>query len=285
MTIFSRCTLLALVILNVACTNVFYQPSKVVYFSPKLIEGHSIEVVDFKSLDGTPLKAWHFKSTHPKPRGLILQFHGNAENMTSHFRSLAWLTREGYELLTFDYRGYGESKGSPFPKGVAWDAIAAIELAIERAQKQSLPVTLYGQSLGGAIVLGSLKEIEKRKLHEHIHNIVIESSFLSYKRMATEVLSRFWFTWPLQWLGHVLVTDAQSGKRHVKKRAPIPMLIMHGRYDSIVPLRHGEHMYKKVKDPRELWVLDSPAHAHLMSRQDQTLAQDRGKLLEFLQRH
>ena len=107
-------------ILFMGCTTIIYQPDHYLHAHP---HDYGIEYSEFivPSFDGTRLVAWNLRSKSADPENLVLMFHGNAENMTSHFQTLAWLTDQKSDILIFDYRGYGLSAGAPYPRGVFED--------------------------------------------------------------------------------------------------------------------------------------------------------------------
>jgi fermentation-respiration switch protein FrsA (DUF1100 family) len=258
------------------CTNLFYQPSRVEYVSPDKIAGQTPKSVAFKSLDGTPLHGWFFETSVRPKKGTILHFHGNAENLTSHFTSVLWLVPEGYDLFTFDYRGYGKSEGAPFPAGVNADALSALEWTRQAVQDQPQSVIVYGQSLGGAIALRALEDLKDRKF---IRTAVIESSFLSYKSMGVYALSNFWLTWPVQWLGYVLASDQYSPKKNIRILSPIPLLVMHGTGDHVVPIAQGKQIFDKALEPKCFWPIETDVHIHLMQIDG---GKNRPSLIRFL---
>lgn len=109
----------------------FYYPTSTVHQTPAQ---HRLkyEDVTFRSKDGTKLNGW-FLPAPGKPIGTVIHFHGNAQNMTAHFSFVDWIPREGFNLFVFDYRGYGESGGSPSRLGLYEDALAAIDYVKSRA--------------------------------------------------------------------------------------------------------------------------------------------------------
>ena len=227
---------------TLACSNVFYQPSSKLFYQPEQFN-LLYEDIFFYSQDGTPLHGWFFPGkSDVKQKGTVIQFHGNAENISTHFLSLSWLMEHGYNLFTFDYRGYGKSQGSPSQEGLQMDAQAALNRVIainhrrrgllnqqvlksERGNDNELKLIVFGQSLGGTIVLSALIDF---KAAEEIDAIVVESSFLSYKEIAVEKLSLSWLTWPFQPLAYFLVSDRFSPQNTLKNLSPIPLLIIHG---------------------------------------------------------
>ena len=110
------------------------------------------------------------------------------------------MTDEGYDLFSFDYRGYGISEGQPSQEGVNQDALAAIHYVAGQTKQKLI---LYGQSLGGAILLRSLDDVPAAD-RARIKAVVIESSFYSYHAIARDVLLGtgllFCFSrWPTFW--------------------------------------------------------------------------------------
>jgi alpha-beta hydrolase superfamily lysophospholipase len=249
--------------LMLGCTNVFFQPTREKYFDPKKFSGSEPRDLHFESSTGNRLHAWLFKARKRPPRDVtVVQFHGNAENMTSHFASVVWLLDEGFDLFTFDYRGYGESEGAPYPAGVLADSLAALDQAWEAAGKRERSLIVYGQSLGGAV---ALKALEVWPHREAVRDIVIESSFLSYQRMAREKLAGLWFTWPFQWLAYLLVSDGQSPAEELGKLSPIPILVMHGGKDEVVPFHHGEEIYRRAGAPKCFLTVPDGEHIQLLA--------------------
>src|SRR5688500_1962469 len=119
-----------------ACNHIYYQPNKIIYFNPSL-RGYDYEEMSLKSKDETDLSAWWIKTktdtTKIKAKTtLIVQLHGNAQNITDHVFYLLWLADEGYDLLTFDYRGYGQSKGKANRDGVHEDIKSLLKMLNEK---------------------------------------------------------------------------------------------------------------------------------------------------------
>lgn len=241
------------------CTHLFYQPSQEMYFEPKQAKIEYQEI-KFQSEDGTQLSGWYFPALKDskKRNTTIVQFHGNAENLSSHFASLIWVISHGFNLFVFDYRGYGKSDGKPNQEGVQKDALSAINWAMNNpADQKPDHIILYGQSLGGAVVLGAFDSIpDKGK----IELLVIEGSFASYKSVARKKLSQSWITWIFQPLAYLLVSDSTSGKDRLSKLAPTPLLVIHGEDDRIVPFDQGKKIFEEASEPKTFWIIPKGRH-------------------------
>src|SRR5262245_49250920 len=106
------------------------------------------EIVWFNSADGTRLNGWFFKSQSIPATATIIFFHGNGGNVSS----VGWLgqrfAKHGFNVLVFDYRGYGASDGvAAEESGLYADGDAAV--AFVTKEKGILPdqIILYGHSL------------------------------------------------------------------------------------------------------------------------------------------
>ena len=238
--------------LLVHCNSVFYQGDSQKWRPPESLH---IECTRERitSADGTQLMTMFC----PTPRrdinkGIIIQFHGNAQNMNAHYQFLAWMLGEGYSLATFDYRGYGESEGLSERDGVHEDAIAYIRYMRERYPKERL--IFYGQSLGGAVLMGAL--IDAGLKNEETY--VFEGTFGSYQRAARTALANKWFLWPFQWLAWILVTDNHAAEGHLAAFTPHRVLLIHGSDDPVVPLQHGKRIAQEMQ--KDLWVIEGGKH-------------------------
>ncbi len=221
--------------------------------------GYEAKQVHFTSQDGTVLYAWLFQARGEKnpPLGTIIQFHGNAENMSSHYLSLAWLTEQGYQLVAFDYRGYGRSEGDPSQKGTYLDALAALNVAWDfHQQNHAKRFIVFGQSLGGAIATRALQDFPEK---DHVDLLVLDSTFTSYKSVARRKLASFWLTWPFSPLGNVLISDEYNAEEALKQNRS-RMLIIHDRNDPVMPFSCGEDSYKLATAQKEFWELNQGEH-------------------------
>jgi fermentation-respiration switch protein FrsA (DUF1100 family) len=247
---------LALGTLLGGCSSFLYFPSRGVYSDPARA-GYPPEDVTFTSADGTKLHGWYFKGRGRRPApALVVQFHGNAENLTTHFANLIWLVDEGYDLFTFDYRGYGSSEGQPNPEGTVRDGLAALAWAKVRGK----PLIVYGQSLGGAVALRSVGEWEDRAA---VKLIVAESTFRSYRSVGRSVLRKSWVTWPFQWLSYLVLSDAWGPARTLERLPPIPLLVIHGDADTVVVPQMGRDLFADAREPKEF--LNVPGGGHTNS--------------------
>lgn len=241
--------LLMLIILS-GCTSVFYQPTRVLYATPEQV-GVTHEEFFFDSADGTRLHGWYLKhDPKQKPRGLVTFFHGNAQNLSAHFLNLVWLTKHGYDLFIFDYRGYGLSVGSPSPEKVNLDGIAALEKSYEFVQtRKHKQWIVHSQSLGGIITMRALEDFKDK---DKIDLLVLDSTFDSYDDIAFDKLTDHWFTFIFSPLGPLLVSDEMAPEAFFKTFSQ-QVLVMHGLQDVVIPHKFGKRIFERLETQKKKW--------------------------------
>lgn len=249
--------LVLLALLGSSCSHVFYQPSPKHFVDPAQFK-LKYEDVYFQAKDGTKLHGWFFPANSDKPKGTIVQFHGNAQNISTHFFSLIWLVEKGYNLFTFDYRGYAKSEGKPSQAGIYLDALAAFDKAWEYHEKtKAEKFVIYGQSTGGAI---SLRAIPDWKGYENISLIVMDSAFSSYQDIAFDKLVNSWLLFIISPLAYVLVSDEYAAD-DVFNRITKPTLVIVGQKDPVVPQKFGKKIYKNIASQNKtLWKMPNGYH-------------------------
>jgi len=248
-------SLLLIFLLCTGCTSLFFYPSRQFADNPTARLFAPCDVW-FKSLDGVVLHGWFFDAG-PGARGTVLVLHGNAQNLSTHVNSVLWLVKEGFNLFIFDYRGYGKSAGSPGIKGVHLDAQAALMTLLTMPGVDNKRVVILGQSLGGAIAVYTVANFSRK---ERIAALVIDSAFSSYRGIARDKPAEHCITRPFQYPLTFFFNDYYSPVRWIRKVSPVPVLILHGEEDPVVPIRHGRALYEAAVQPKELWETAPPGH-------------------------
>lgn len=246
--------IVALFFLNHACNGLFYYPDDVVYTDPGLV-GQPYESFSIPGRDGETLSGWYLPTPWER-HGVALHFHGNAQNMTAHLLFTFWLLDAGYDLVIFDYRGYGKSSGTPSRLGVVNDGLDILAHVSKTYHREGEDFVVIGQSLGGAIAIPALALWKGRSPDA----LVLDSTFTSYREIARDKLAGIWLTWPFQWPLSFLVSDDLS-PIDFAAQVRLPLVMMHGTNDDVTPLRFARSLFEALGSrDKDLWVLPGGTH-------------------------
>ena len=267
-------SLLFLIVLSFAsgCTYLFFKPSKI-FVTNSEVQKYSPRDVYFKSPDGLTLHGWYFRAR--EERGSVLICHGNVENLSTHVKLDLWLIDGGYNVFIFDYRGYGRSEGAPDVQGINKDAEAALEtLLFTLPREKHDKVVIFGKSLGGAVAVYT---VANSPYKDRVKALILDSVFSSYRMIAREKIAESVIGWPFQYPLSFLVNDDFSPKKFIRNVAPVPMVIIHGKYDEIVPEHHGRILYNEALPPKEFWELTIPGHVQAQADENMRI-----KILDYI---
>jgi len=241
------------------CAAMFFQPDHARVLTPDKL-GLAYEEVRFKTRDGVELVGWFLPAKGPA-LGTVLQLHGNAENISTHFTSLAWMPAQGFNVFIFDYRGYGGSQGAPSLEGAQIDIDAAMNALLARSDVDASRVVMWGQSLGGALAAYYVAHSPRR---DRLRALILESAFSDYTDIVQEKFADHLITWPFQWIPLLSVDDRFSPLPGMASISPLPLLILHGDRDLIVPMHHGQRLYDAAREPKQLWIVPGAGHIQTM---------------------
>ncbi|HWA03870.1 MAG TPA: alpha/beta hydrolase [Rhizomicrobium sp.] len=203
----------------------FYQRS-LLFFGGRLEAPRdpSYQAVTIKEADGITLKAW--KAGASKPHApIIVFFYGNA-GAISDFQSIGEALRdEGYGIVLASYRGYDGNPGVPTEDGLMNDARAILKsLPADHG-----PIILWGQSLGSGVAARMASEGRGDAL-------ILQSPYTA----VVDVAARRFPIYPVRWV----MRDRFNTFALVPK-IRMPVLIVHGTKDDVVPFDMGETLAQR----------------------------------------
>lgn len=192
--------------------------------------------------DSIKLHGWYASSNNAIATLVIA--HGNAGNISYRLELLSALQRSGFNVMMFDYRGYGRSDGSPSEDGIYKDGKAAFDYVLHLPRVDSQRIILWGTSLGGAVAIDIA-------LHRPAAGLILESTFTSIKDMAA-------IHYPFLPARYLLRTKLNSIDKI--SQVHIPVLIIHGTRDGIVPIRFGKELFAVANEPKEFYEIPNADH-------------------------
>jgi fermentation-respiration switch protein FrsA (DUF1100 family) len=233
--------------------SLLYFPSRAIAETPERA-GLDYRDLRFETDDGERLHGWWI----PAPAaslGHLLLCHGNAGNVGDRVLHAALLTAAGFDVLLFDYRGYGRSSGRPSEAGTYRDSRAALACLLEQPGVEPARVFYLGESLGGACAL-------HLALERPPAGLVLLSAFAGVRELARK---------HYPFLPAALVPDAYPTLRRIGElRAPL--LVLHGDADEIVPLSQGRELFEAAPGPKLMRVFPDLGHNDLVSLAGEELA-------------
>jgi hypothetical protein len=206
------------------------------------------------SIDREQIHGWWMPSSDVST--VLLYLHGNGSNngdgvdLAANFRQL------GLSVLAIDYRGYGKSS-STFPNEtrVYEDAEAAWNYLIDRQQIKPQNIFIYGHSLGGAIA------IDLAKKHSEMAGLIVFGTFTSMRDMVD--INSLLKILPLNWI----LTQKFDSFNKIKS-LQVPILIVHGTDDRVVPVNMSQDLFAAAPEPKQLVLIPGGDHNDLFPGND-----------------
>lgn len=197
----------------------------------------------FTTSDGVRLHAWLFRATDPRAPWLIW-YHGNAGNLTNRALMASNFARRGISVFVFDYRGFGKSEGRASESKIFLDSIAAYDYV---AKLGAPSIALYGESVGGPYAAHVAR---KRK----VRCVILENSFPSLAAIGNELYKPL----PLGWTAPFALRTTDW-----LNEAGVPVLVMHGLRDDVIPYSLGKKLYDGLRVPKEMLTCETAGHCEI----------------------
>jgi len=221
-------------------TSVAHLVSDHILFQPPTASLHNgqieQEVLKIKTKEGKKISAIYLPN--PKATYTLLISQGNDTNLDLIMSGLEIFQQQGYSIFAYDYQGYGFSEGTASERNTYSDIEAAYNYLIQVLNISPSKIIIHGRSLG----TGPSVDLASRKPSA---GIIIESGFLSAFRVYTGI--------PL------FPLDKYTNYLKIKK-IKVPVLIVHGTADQVIPLWHAKKLYQLANHPKKYHFVDGGLH-------------------------
>ena len=230
------------------CFLIYYFQEKLIFFSEVLSANYKYSFLEnfeevFIQVDEAKLNALHFKIQNPK--GVILYFHGNAGSLAGWGGIAMDFIPLGYDVLIYDYRGYGKSTGSIRNERQILEDANVVYNYLQK-QYQENKIVLYGRSIGTGIAIYLAKEKNPSKL-------LLETPYSSLEAVAKyhyPIFPTFLLKYKLQaykWIG-----DTKC-----------PIFIFHGTNDNVISIQFSHELVKFINKEYTFFKIENGGHNDL----------------------
>jgi fermentation-respiration switch protein FrsA (DUF1100 family) len=212
--------------------------------APEAMGLPDVQEITLKAADGVKLIAWYLPARGTKPT--LLYFTGVAGCVGTRAERIKRIQAAGYGVFMLNYRRYGGSGGWPSEAKNAADAACAYDWLWSNGLKPS-EIVAYGESIGTGVAT-------QLSLIRPVKSLVLEAPFTS----IPEVGRQLWWFLPL----NLIMADQYRNIDHVKN-VRVPLLILHGARDSLIPVHHARQLYAAAQEPKTLTILPRGDHNNL----------------------
>lgn len=226
-----------------------------------------IEAVEVDGVDG---------ADHSAP--LVVHAHGNAGNLSNHWRGAAVFAQRGLDVVAFDYRGFGRSPGRVSRRSAVEDLRAVLDHAAALARSEQRSLVVVGQSMGAAIALEAVRG------REDVAALALDSPFSSWHAIAAHHVARDAWHAPLTRLGLRLVL-AGGGDDPVElaRHLTIPVHVVAGDADEVCPAFMAAEIVDAAGSGGRLLLLENAPHVGRREPEHDARAYD--AMVRFLREH
>jgi alpha-beta hydrolase superfamily lysophospholipase len=230
----------------------------------KISSHHRIPTADGTKLDVWVIKARHADAEEPSQhRGTVMILHGILDSKARFFGMAQEMARKGYDVVMLDHRAHGRSEGvyTTFGAKEKYDARDVID-ALLAEQQIAEPIHVFGQSMGAAIAVQYAAVDPRCKA---IVAIAPYTDMRSAARRFVPFLSEAKFEKILARGGELAEFEPADASALVAAgQLEVPLLVVHGRIDAIVPHSHGSAVFDAAKVPKKLMTFPMLGHVTLM---------------------
>ena len=223
---------------------------KLMYFpdrarvSPASVGLATVEERVLKTPDGEHVIAWHGKAQPGRPT--LLYFHGNGGSLSIRAERISRFMAEGWGVYMMTYRGYGGSTGSPTEVHNVADARLAYG-ALVREGVAPKSIIAYGESLGTNIAVRIAGERE-------VGGLILDAPYTSIVDVAAGA-------YPFLPVRYFLADRYETA--HYIAGVKVPLLILHGERDGVIPVAMGKELYRLANEPKRIALFAQGGHSNL----------------------
>ncbi len=206
---------------------------------------YPFEEVNIDAGNGAILNGLHFKL--PKSKGVIYYFKGNTRSVKGWSKFAKDFISKGYDFFVMDYRGFGKSKGKRNERLLYKDSLLGYRYLKKHYDESD--IIIYGRSIGSGFATYTASKTKPKLL-------ILDSPYLSFKYIARRYAPIF---------PHSLLLKYQIRTDHFIKNVNVPIYIIHGTRDLLIPMKHAKKLAAKNRKRTNLIKIERGRHNNLPS--------------------
>ncbi len=247
-----------------------------IYFTPEKFK-LKYEDVTFETSDGLKLKAWFLPSD--KSNNTIIVMHGYPTNKADVLPFSMFLLKK-FNVFLFDFRSFGESEGSYTTAG--YKEVNDLDAAVKylKTRKDVKNIGALGFSLGGSVAI--------MNKNDNLKAIVAESAYSNLNNMIESMYRNFYFLkYPFVQLTRIYskiffgVDPKDVSPATAIKNINKPVLIIHGKKDSQIPVNEAYILHNTNKDSK-IWIIENADHGETYALNKEEYEK---RVLDFFEKH
>ena len=239
------------------CAVLYVLQGHLIFLRPPLADGDRHEVgllrgtteIRITAYDGTQLHGWlRHTVEEPHPRGLVIYFGGNAEEVSGQMHDAPMLAP--WSIAAVNYRGYGLSEGSPSEEALTEDALVVYDWFAKRKDIDADRIVVFGRSLGSGV---AAQLAAKRP----VRAVVLVSPFDSLRSIARK-------QYPIVPVSLLLEHPFDSLAR--ASGIESPLLVVAGEHDTLIPPEYSRRLHDAWLGPKRWVLLPDSGHNDIHTR-------------------
>src|SRR5688572_19398315 len=203
---------------------------------------YSFKEVNLPVKKNSNINIIQFATSQPKPKGVVLYFHGNKKNITRYAKAAPDFTSRGYEVWMIDYPGFGKSTGIFTERELYYWGELFYNLARARYAKDS--IIIYGRSMGTGIAAQLATKRDCKTL-------ILEAPYYS----LPSIFSSWLPVYPVNKMIHLKLPTWQYVQEITN-----PIVIFHGTGDYTIPYRNSKKLKPYLKQHDEFITIEGAGH-------------------------
>ena len=219
----------------------FSSANSLIFYPPKASYSDSPDIIKIEVENNESISAMY--KPNSESQYTLLFSHGNAEDIGQNLSFYKLCQKNGFSVFAYDYRGYGTSDGQPSEFNTYKDILAAYHYLVKDLKTDPNNIIVHGRSLGSgpSCYLASQKPVGA---------LVLESAFTSIHRVA---------------FGASMPLDPYNNLGRIKN-IKCPVLVIHGKKDSVIPILHGATLHREANSPKIKYWIKSAGHNDLLQK-------------------